>query len=96
MEKEKILELIIKYDQLSQFCIKKLSKVATNQELLVITSHVATSILAHCMFIIYKTGGNLDDYLKMIQTSMNAKTITLIEEDPTEDIENSGKSHTTH
>jgi hypothetical protein len=94
MEKEKILELMTKYEQLSQNYIKKLSKVATNQGLLVITSHVATSILAHCMFMIYKTGGNLDDYLKMIQTSMNTKTIILIEEDPTENMEDS--SHTKH
>lgn len=55
--------------------------------------------MAFCMLLIYKTGGNVDDFLKIIQSAANAKTLTLIEADaenkPAEWV-NSGKSHTTH
>jgi hypothetical protein len=94
MEKEKILKLMTEYEQFSHVCIKKLSKLTTNQELLTIISHVATSILAFCLFMVYKAGGDLDEYLKMLQSAMNEKTIILIEEDPTADTEN--LSHTKH
>ena len=94
MEKEKILELMTEYEQLSHVCIKKLSKLTTNQELLTIISHVATSGLAFCMYTVYKAGGNSDEYLKMLQSAMNKKTMILIEEDPIADMEN--LSHTKH
>ena len=99
MENKEILKLMIKYEQFSFRIMSRLTKLANGQEVLIIASYIISSIMAFCMLLIYKTGGNVDDFLKIIQSAANAKTLTLIEADaenkPAEWV-NSGKSHTTH